>query len=102
MKKLELLKNSFLYLAEGIDNGNTTFTDEECDALLDVIKKAIDNDTKYSKYQAVKYLNISTSTFDNWVRVGKIQEGRKEVGFKEKFWLLDDLKKVKGKNKNEN
>ena len=65
MKKLELLKNSFRYLADAIDNGNTTFTDEECDALLDVIKKAVNNDTKYSKYQACKYLNISRATFDN-------------------------------------
>ena len=95
MKKLELLKNSFRYLADAIDNGNTTFTDEECDALLDVIKKAVNNDTKYSKYQACKYLNISRATFDNWVKSGKIPEGRKEPGFKEKFWFLDDLKQVK-------
>ena len=95
MKKLELLKNSLLYLVEGINGGNTTFTDEECDALLDVIKKAVKSDDKLSKYQACKYLNVSRATFDNWVRDGKIPEGRKEAGFKEKFWFKEDLMKLK-------
>ncbi len=95
MKKLEVLKNCFRYLADGIDDGNTTFTDEECDELLDIINKVANTKNKLSKYQACKYLNISRATFDNWVKDGRIPEGKKEVGFKEKFWFKEDLMQLK-------
>lgn len=65
MKKLELLRNCFKYLAEAIDDGNTTFTDEECDEILDIINKTANVRNKLSKYQACKYLNVSRATFDN-------------------------------------
>ena len=95
MTKLELLKRCFEYLIEKIDDGNTTFTDEECDQILDIINKTVNTKNKLSKYQACKYLNISRATFDNWVKDGKLPEGKKEAGFKEKFWELKDLKKLK-------
>lgn len=95
MQKQDLIKESFRKIANEMDCGNSTFTDEQCDVILDSFNKLTNIENKLSKYQACKYLNISRATFDNWVKSGKIPEGRKEQGFKEKFWYLSDLKDLK-------
>lgn len=95
MQKLELLKISLQKVIDNIDTGNSTFSEEECDELLDAINKATNTQNKLSKYQACKYLNISRATFDNWVRDGKLPKGRKEQGFKELFWYRKDLDNIK-------
>lgn len=100
MNKQELVKNSLLHVINNIDSGSSKFTDEEYDEILDIINKTTNTQNKLSKYQACKYLNVSRATFDNLVRDGKIPEGKKEAGFKEKFWLKDDIKRLKDKDKN--
>lgn len=95
MNKLEVLKLGLNQVINNIDSGNSNASDEEIDVILDTINKTTNTQNKLSKYQACKYLNISRATFDNWVRDGKIPEGRKEQGFKEKFWIKSDLDKVK-------
>lgn len=95
MNKLEILKLGLNQVINNIDSGNSNASDEEIDIILDAINKTTNTQNKLSKYQACKYLNISRATFDNWVRDGKIPEGRKEQGFKEKFWIKSDLDKVK-------
>lgn len=94
MQKLEFLKLSLQKIIDNIDAGNSTFSEEECDELLDAINKATNTQNKLSKYQACKYLNISRATFDNWVREGKLPKGIKEQGFKELFWVKEDLDKI--------
>ena len=91
MQKQELLKTMLQTVVDNLNCGNSKLSDEQCDELLNVINKATNTQEKLSKYQACKYLNISRSTFDNWVREGKIPKGRKEQGFKELFWLKEDL-----------
>lgn len=95
MDKMKLLKLVLKQIIDDIDAGNTHASNEELDGIFDVINKTANTQNKLSKYQACKYLNISRATFDNWVRDGKIPEGRKEQGFKEKFWYKYDLDKVK-------
>lgn len=95
MSKQELLRDTLLKVANGIDTGNSNFTDEECTEYLEILNKATNTQNKLSKYQACKYLKISRATFDNWVRSGKIPKGRKEQGFKELFWTLEDLQNIK-------
>ncbi len=82
-------------MLDNIDCNNSNASDEEIDVILDMVNKVTNTQNKLSKYQACKYLNISRATFDNWVRDGKIPEGIKEQGFKEKFWIKSDLDKVK-------
>jgi hypothetical protein len=65
MDKKELLRNSLLNIVNNIDAGNSDFTDEESDEILDVINKTTNTQNKLSKYQACKYLNVSRATFDN-------------------------------------
>lgn len=95
MNKLNILKNVLLQIADDIDTDNSKATDEELDEIFDIINKTCISQNKLSKYQACKYLGISRATFDNWVRDGKIPEGRKEQGFKEKFWVKSDLDNIK-------
>lgn len=94
MLKLELLKISLQKIIDNIDAGNSEFSEEECDELLEAINKATNTKNKLSKYQACKYLNISRATFDNYVRAGKIPKGEKEQGFKELFWTKESLDKI--------
>lgn len=82
-------------MLDNIDCNNSNADDEQMDIILDMVNKVTNTQNKLSKYQACKYLNISRATFDNWVRDGKIPEGIKEQGFKEKFWIKSDLDKVK-------
>lgn len=91
MSKIELVKTALQTTINNLDSGNSNLSDELCDELLDIVNKATNTQNKLSKYQACKYLNISRSTFDNWVREEKIPKGRKEQGFKELFWLKEDL-----------
>ena len=95
MLKKETLKRTLLNMVEAIDNGNMDYTEDELGEVWDTINRITNTKNKMSKYQACSYLNISRATFDNWVRDGKIPEGKKEAGFKEKFWELNDLKQIK-------
>lgn len=95
MNKLEALKLGLEQMLDNVDCNNSNADDEQMDIILDMVNKVTNTQNKLSKYQACKYLNISRATFDNWVRDGKIPEGRKEQGFKEKFWIKSDLDKVK-------
>ena len=95
MLKKETLKRTLLNIVDAIDNGNTDYTEDEMNEVLDTINRVTNTKNKLSKYQACSYLNISRATFDNWVRAGKIPEGKKEAGFKEKFWELHTLKEIK-------
>ncbi len=95
MNKLLLLKSTLMCMIDRIDSGNSNLTEEELDETIDYLNKLTNTENKLSKYQACKYLNVSRSTFDNLVKEGKIPEGRKEQGFKEKFYLKSDLLKIK-------
>lgn len=44
-----------------------------------------------SKEEACRYLNLSRSTFDTYIRNGWIPKGEKRLGFKELSWLESDL-----------
>lgn len=101
MSKIELVKLGLQTILDNIDTENSHASDDECDEILDLVNKVTNIKTKLSKYQACKYLRVSRATFDNWVRAGKIPEGKKEQGFTEKFWYKEDLINLKnGKNEN--
>lgn len=94
-----MLKQVLLQIVDNIDAGNSNLEEEEINEVLDTINKATNTQNKLSKAQACSYLNVSRATFDNLVRDKVIPEGRKEVGFKEKFWYKNDLINVKNKRK---
>lgn len=52
-------------MVDAIDNGNTDYTEDELEEILDTINRVTNTKNKLSKYQACSYLNISRATFDN-------------------------------------
>ncbi len=84
---MNILKNELQRIIDDIDTGNSNIpNEEELEEILDLINKATNTQNKLSKYQAMKYLNVSRATFDRLVADGKIPKGKKEQGFKELFW----------------
>lgn len=93
--KLKLIKELLLKIANSIDENSSYINSEQYEELLSTVNFMTQSNVKYSKYQAIDYLNISRATFDNYVADGKISKGRKQQGFKEIFWLKSDLDKFK-------
>lgn len=102
MSKIKLLKIALEQLIDDIDCGNSNTSDEDVTKILEMINTVSNTRNKLSKYQAMKMLNVSRSTFDKYVSDGLLPEGKKQQGFKEKFWELKDLQDfVKAKNKSQ-
>lgn len=100
MDKLNLIKDLLVNIINNIDVGNSKLSEEQCDEVLNMINKMTISENKYSIYQACKYLKISRATFDRYVKLGIIPEGRREQGFKELFYLKEDLDNAKKKINN--
>lgn len=94
---LNIIKNILTKIIEDIDCGNSNANEEDLIQAIKVLQTYTDKTQKLSKYQSCQYLNISRASFDNYVREGKLPQGKKEVGFKEKFWMKKDLDKLKNK-----
>lgn len=89
---LQLLKSLLLKIVDDIDAGNSNADEKELIKTIKVLKESLRTDIPMSKYQAYTYLGISRAKFDNLVREGKLPEGKKVPGFKEKRWYKKDLK----------
>ena len=98
MKKLQIIRYLLAKIVEDIDSGNSNLSEDQYNDIIEQISFFSNANTKYSKYQACKYLGISRATFDNKVREGLIPAGKKQQGFKELFWLKSDLDKYKNSN----
>lgn len=88
---IEVIKRYLLKIVDDIDTGNSNISDEEALELVDTLKRLTDKESRISKYEACKYLNISRATFDNYVRDGKLPKGKKVAGFKELSYSKKDL-----------
>ena len=89
---MDIIKSLLQNCIDRIDSGNSNLSADEEIEIIQLLKKYTDNDRKFSKYQAYKYLNMSRATFDKYIREGKIPKGKKEVGFKELFWKESELR----------
>jgi hypothetical protein len=85
MSKMNVLKIALEQLIDDIDCGNSNASDEDVVEILEMINSVSNTRNKLSKYQAMKMLNVSRSTFDKYVSDGLLPEGKKQQGFKEKF-----------------
>jgi predicted DNA-binding transcriptional regulator AlpA len=88
---LRVIREKLLQIINDIDAGNSNISEEEAVEIAKVIQSYTDKTQKMSKYKACQYLNISRATFDNYVREGLLPRGKKEIGFKELFWIEKDL-----------
>lgn len=94
---LKLVRKLLSKIINDIDTGNSNITEKEGLEIIDFLTTI--SDGKISKYQACQYLNISRAKFDNLVREGKLPEGKRQAGFKEKFWKKGELNKFITKGK---
>lgn len=93
---LSILSQLLRERADAIDAGNSRISEEQENLIIDLMTRMSNPKEKLSKEQALKYLKdhnckISRATFDNYVKEGKIPEGRHELGFNPKFWYACDL-----------
>ena len=93
--KFGFISDELRNLANNLDAGNTNASEKELLELCDMLGFIMNPETKLSKYQAIKFLEISRATFDNYVQKGLIPKGMEQQGFKEKFWYKRDLIKFK-------
>lgn len=75
-----------------IDAGNSNHTEEELDDIIKDLTKLNRGIKRISKREACdKILHCSSSTFDNYLKLGLIPPGHKEIGFKELSWSEKDF-----------
>ena len=88
---LKVIKEELLKIVDNIDAGNSNISEEEGASIISTLKAITEKDVPMSKYQAFNYLHISRATFDNLVAENKLPKGRKESGFKELKWYIDEI-----------
>lgn len=94
---LAIVRNLLKKILDDIDAGNSNITEDEEKQIIDVLTSI--TEPRLSKYQAMQYLNVSRATFDNLVREGKLPQGSRQAGFKEKFWKKSEILQYITKNK---
>lgn len=86
---LGIIRTLLAKFIEDIDTGNSNITDKEAKEIIDLLNNI--QEPRLSKYQACQFLNISRAKFDNLVREGRLPEGIRQAGFKEKFWKKSEI-----------
>lgn len=93
--RLRLLREQLVKAISNIDNGNSNHTSDELEVIISSLTKLNRGIKRISKrYTCDKILHCSLSTFDNYVKLGLIPPGHKEIGFKELSWSEKDFDKV--------
>ena len=74
------------------ENSNNDNRKEELEEIIKFMTKMNRGIKRISKREACeKILHCSSSTFDNYLKLGLIPPGHKEVGFKELSWSEKDF-----------
>ena len=90
--KIETLRKLLEESIANIDAGNSNLTEKEMDDIIKDLTKLNKGIKRISKREACdKILHCSPSTFDNYLKLGLIPKGHKEVGFKELSWSERDF-----------
>lgn len=86
-KLLNIVRQLLQEAIDKIDAGNSNHTEEELMVIIDELTKMNRGIKRISKrYACDKILHCSPSTFDNYLKIGLIPPGHKEIGFKELSW----------------
>lgn len=88
---IRILSKILNQISNDLQSGSFSLTYEDSVKFVRLLKEFMYKDEKLSKCQACGYLHISRASFDNYVRQNKLPKGRKQLGFKELFWLKTDL-----------
>lgn len=77
-------------IADEVDAGNYQCSDEEMSSIISDISR-LNSERPLSKEQSCQYLNMSRSTFDDYVKKELLLKGKKVLGFKELSWTKEEL-----------
>lgn len=87
---MKILKDAFAKLlretADNIEAGNSELDEEQAIKIMELIAHK-----PLTKEEAAMHLHIWPNRFDTLIREGKIPQGRKKLGQKNKIWYLDEL-----------
>ena len=90
--RLKLIRELLVEAINKIDSGNSNHSSDELDVIIKDLTKLNRGIKRISKREACdKILHCSSSTFDNYLKLGLIPPGHKEVGFKELSWSEKDF-----------
>ena len=90
--KLKVLRGILAESIDQIDAGNSNKTEEELDEIISSMTNINRGIKRISKrYACEKILHCSPSTFSNYLELGLIPPGHKEVGFTELSWSEKDF-----------
>lgn len=90
--RLRVLRGLLEECINNIDAGNSNHSEEELDSIIKDLTKLNRGIKRISKREACeRILHCSTSTFDNYLKIGLIPPGHKEYGFKELSWSEKDF-----------
>lgn len=90
--RLRIIRNLLAEVIANIDAGNSNGSEEELEVIIKDLTKLNRGIKRISKHEACeKILKCSSSTFDNYLKLGLIPPGHKEVGFKELSWSEKDF-----------
>ena len=93
--RLNIIRNLLEETIRNIDAGNSNYKEEELDEIIKILSNINRGIKRISKRTACdKILHCSSSTFDNYLKLGLIPPGHKEVGFKELSWSEKDFDDV--------
>lgn len=90
--RLRVLRCLLEECINNIDAGNNNHSEEELDSIIKDLTKLNRGIKRISKREACeRILHCSSSTFDNYLKIGLIPPGHKEYGFKELSWSEKDF-----------
>lgn len=87
--KLKIIRDLLSKLIKDIDDNKCDLPDDKYSFIIDSINGIIYK-PPFNRLMMSERLGISVSTFDNYVREGKLSKGKKQVGIKELSWNEDE------------
>lgn len=91
-KKLQILRDLLVEAINKIDAGTSDVTEDKLDEIIKFMSTMNRGVKRISKrYACDNILHCSIGTFDNYLALGLIPPGHKEVGFKELSWSEKDF-----------
>lgn len=100
MDTLKLIRTVLAELLERIDSGRCRTTEEQNRKFLECLKMFLgDKEERMNKQEAIRYLGVSRSKFDELRRKGELPEGKKKAGDVSREWTKAELDEYIEKNR---
>lgn len=90
----DVLKELLHRAINQINAGSCNLSDEAMMETIEFLQAMVNPEDILSKYQAAEYLKVSKSTFNNYIKEGKVPPGKKIPGMSSLIWYKKDLNKL--------